>query len=393
MNEKKISLLLILGSITAFGPLSIDMYLPAFPQISREFGATLSRVELTLAAFFAGLAIGQLFYGPLSDRFGRKKPLYAGLLIYLFSSYMCASTSSIEALIVFRFLQALGSCSGMVISRAIVRDLYQTQDSARVFSTLMLIMGAAPILAPLIGGYISLHFSWRWLFWLLVFLSSGVLVAIFHFLPETKSPNPQYTLKHALRTYAVILKDQKFMGYALSGGCAQAGMFAYITGSPFVFINFFKIPSQYFGLIFGANAFALIVFSQINGKLVHYYDLHQILKKVYGCLLIISIGLLVAGLKGSHYLMLAVPLFFYIGLLGLVFPNSMAQALSGHGQNAGSASSLVGTIQFTLASIASSLVSSFHANGPLTMTAIMTFFGISAFLLFKTMVDGPIKEI
>lgn len=385
-------LLLVLGSVTAFGPLSIDMYLPAFPEISKEFNAPISTVELTLAVFFMGLAAGQMIYGPLSDRFGRKKPLYVGLIIYIISSFLCATATNINSLIVYRFLQSLGSCAGMVISRAIVRDMFPPQDSAKVFSTLMLIIGAAPILAPMLGGLVTQYLSWHWLFYILVLLSSLSLMGVHFFLPETRSSDHSYKIKNVFKTYAHILKDKKFIGYALAGGSAQAGMFAYITGSPFVFIQYFGIPAKYYGLLFGVNAFALITFSQVNARVVHRHSLQKILKVVFSIVLLLSFALIIAGLVGNHFLFVAVPLFFFIGSIGMISPNTVAAALSDQGKNAGSASALIGTLQFTLAALSSAVVSSFHASNAIVMTSVMGGFGIMSFLFYYYIVVKKVNQ-
>ncbi len=390
--KSHLPLLLILGSVTAFGPLSIDMYLPAFPEISRQFNTSISNVELTLAVFFLGLATGQVIYGPLSDRFGRKKPLYAGLIIYTISSFLCAQAQDINSLIVFRFLQSLGSCAGMVISRAIVRDMFPPQDSAKVFSTLMLIMGAAPILAPIAGGAITQYLDWHWLFYFMSAASFCSLLGMHFFLKETKEDDPGYEFKNILKTYTLILKDKKFLGYALAGGAAQAGMFAYITGSPFVFIEYFGIPSQYYGLIFGTNAFALITCSQINGRMVSKHSLKTILKNVFFIIMLLALCLIASGYIGGHFLVVGVPLFFYIGLLGMVFPNTTASALSDQGKHAGSASALIGTLQFSLAALASTMVSSFHATDARVMTSIMGGFGMLAFCAYYFIVVKKVNR-
>lgn len=386
-------LLLVLGSVTCFGPLSIDMYLPAFPQISTDFGVSLSQVELTLAIYFLGLASGQIFYGPLADRYGRRKPLLAGVFIYVLASFFCATANSIESLIFFRFLQSLGSCAGMVISRAVVRDMFKPQESARVFSTLMLITAAAPILAPIIGGFIIQYFNWHWLFYILTFLSSLALIGVYFFLPETATPNKDYQFKHVFKTYLAISKDKKFLGYALAGGAAQAGMFAYITGSPFVFIEYFGIPSKYYGFIFGTNAFALITAAQINSRLVQKIELRKIFKIIFLSILFAGFALTLMGLIATHFLMIAIPLFFYIGIMGMVFPNTTAAALSDQGKNAGSASALIGSIQFSCAALASTIVSALHATTPVAMTSVMGVCGTLSFLFYYFIVVKKVNRV
>ena len=287
-------LVVILASLTAFAPLSIDMYLPSFTQIAAEFGTDVSKVELSLASFFIGLSLGQLFYGAAADRFGRKKPLYVGLIIYCAASVLCIFAPNVETLIALRFFQALGACSGIVIARAIVRDLFDHSESARFFSLLMLVMGVAPILAPLIGGYVALFFGWRAIFVIVAGISGICLLAVYGFLPESKAADKSVRIDKIASIYLSILRDRKFLGFTLAGGLAQAGMFAYITGSPFVFIQLFGIPSEHYGWIFGANALGLIALSQINARLTKTYNPTKILR---ACLLITAVvsGLLIAA--------------------------------------------------------------------------------------------------
>ncbi|RZA14283.1 MAG: Bcr/CflA family efflux MFS transporter, partial [Proteobacteria bacterium] len=304
-------LVFILATLTAFGPLSIDMYLPAFPQIASDFRTSISTVQLSLTSFFIGLALGQVFYGPVIDRYGRKPPVYFGLVVYGLASVLCALSPNAETLIFGRFLQALGGCAGMVVSRAIVRDLYEERDAARVFSLLMLVMGVAPILAPIVGGYITLHWGWHAVFGLLSVISLVCLLAVYAVLPETRGPNPSIKLSSALQTYASIAKSRRFMGYTISGALVQAGMFAYITGSPFVFIELFKIPAENYGWIFGSNAFGLIAASQINVRLLKKTSPETILKYSFGILALASVSLVLATVAGLGFWGLVVPLFIY----------------------------------------------------------------------------------
>jgi MFS transporter, DHA1 family, multidrug resistance protein len=376
----------ILASLTAFAPLSIDMYLPSFPKIAEEFVIPDATVELSLASFFVGLAIGQLFYGTATDRFGRKQPLYVGLTIYFIASIICAFSRNIEILIVARFFQALGACGGIVIARAMVRDLFDHQESARVFSLLMLVMGVAPILAPLIGGYVALFFGWRAIFFVVAAVSLAVLAAVIFVLPETKAPNREVTIGNTFQNYWRILKDREFLGFTLTGGFAQAGLFAYITGSPFIFINIFGVPSEQFGWVFGANAVGLIGFSQLNGKLLRTRNPDDILRKcliftAIFCLLLIAAGVLNLGFWG-----VAIPLFMFVASLGMVFPNSTAGALSKQGAMAGTASALLGSLQYALAAVSSTLVSSLNNGTTLPTTALIGGSGILTFLTFTFLI-------
>ncbi len=373
-------LVIILASLTAFSPLSIDMYLPSFPNIAADFGTSVARVELSLATFFIGLACGQLLYGTATDRFGRKKPLYVGLSVYCAASLVCAFAPNVETLIALRLFQALGACGGIVIARATVRDLFDHSESARVFSLLMLIMGVAPILAPLIGGYVALFFGWRVIFVVVSVISAVCLMAVYRFLPETKKPNPNVRLGKAFGIYLKVLKDREFLSFALAGGFAQAGMFAYITGSPFVFIKLFGVPAEYFGWIFGSNALGMIALSQVNAKLVRSVNPTRILRVCLSITAIFSLMLIFAGLFNLGFWGVVIPIFLYVASLGMILPNSTAGALSGQSENAGSASALIGTLQYGLAAVASSLVSYLGNGTTLTMTALIGICGITAFL-------------
>lgn len=379
-------LILLLASLTAFGPLSIDMYLPAFPAIAENLNVPLSSVQMSLASFFIGLATGQIFYGPITDRFGRKKPLYVGLGIYALASLVCAFTKNVEMLILFRFLQALGSCAGVVISRAIVRDLFTHQETARVFSLLMLVMGVAPILAPFFGGYISEFFGWRAIFALMVIISTSCIVMLAIFLPETHQPDQRVHIKDSLKNYMQIIKDRHFMGYALAGGAAQAGLFAYITGSSFVFINLFGIPAKSFGWVFGSNAIGLIACSQINARLLKRLSYDVILEKIFVVLGVLGVVLALAGIFNWGFWGLAIPLFLFIAALGMTFPNATAGAMATQRKAAGSASALLGTLQYGIAALSSAAVSRLHDGTTLPMCAMIGFCGVLALALHRLLV-------
>lgn len=270
MRPPKTELLIVLGALTAFAPLSIDMYLPAFPQMEIALAASTDAIRHTLAAFFLGFALGQASYGPVTDRFGRKPPLYFGLGLYILASIGCALAPSAEVLTVLRFVQAVGACSGMVIARAMVRDLFEPKDAARAYSSLMLVTGLAPILAPIIGGIVLLWAGWTAIFWLLACYAVLALAAVHFRFPETHPADPSRPLAfgRAAADYGRIIVDRRYLGYAAGGGLGMAGMFAYIAGSPFVFIDLYGVPAQDYGWLFGLNALGFVVAAQVNGRLL-----------------------------------------------------------------------------------------------------------------------------
>ena len=247
--SKSFRVILILGLLTAIGPFSIDMYLPAFPAIAKDLNTSIAQVMLSLSSFFIGISAGQLIYGPLLERFGRKIPLYAGLCLYLLASVGCAMASTIDSLIAFRFLQAIGGCAGMVTSRAIVRDLFEVKDIAKIFSTLMLVVAISPIIAPTVGGYVTAAFSWRIVFVILIVVNLIIIAGVYFLLPESKSGNPNHSLKPlaVFRDFFVIITNPQFYVFALTGGVASAGLYAYISGSPYVFMNIFRVSEKQYG--------------------------------------------------------------------------------------------------------------------------------------------------
>ncbi len=388
MVPSRLRLTFILGALSAFAPMSIDMYLPSLPAIAREFGATTASVQLTLSAFFLGLAIGQVLYGPLADRFGRKPPLYFGLTLYVLASVGCALATSIESLVALRFVQAFGGCAGVVIARAAVRDLFDQQGSARMLSMMMLVMGAAPMLAPLAGGWLAATVGWRAIFWTLS--GFGIACAVFTLtgLPETR---PGYTVRPgvgaALRGYGRLLADRRFLGYTLAGGFAQAGMFAYISGSPFVFIEVYGVPSEAYGWLFGVNALGLITASQVNARLVARLGSDRLLARANAANALFGLALVVVAWTGiGGFAGLLVPLFGYIASLGFSFPNAAAGAMAPFPEQAGSASALLGTVQFSIAAGAGAVVGMSHDATALPMAVVIAACGVTAFVVQRSLV-------
>jgi DHA1 family bicyclomycin/chloramphenicol resistance-like MFS transporter len=389
IRRRHSELIVLLGALTAFAPVSIDMYLPALPTIGLAFKAAAGQVQLSLAAFFLGLAVGQAFYGPISDRFGRKQPLYAGLVLFAIASAGCALSTSIDMLIVLRFFQALGACSGQVIARAVVRDLFEPRESARVFSLLLLVMGVSPILAPLVGGQILQWFEWRVVFWVITALAVFGLAGVILRVPETHREENKRSLNlgKVLGVYYELVTDRTFIGYAVTGALAMAGLYTYIVATPFVFIELFHVPSNRFGIFFGINAIGLIAASQVNVRLIRRFDTDMIIRKVLvvevatGFLLLAGTVAGVIGLPGT-----AVLLFVYIASVGCLFPNTTALAMAAHGNKAGSASALVGTLQFTLAAIAASAVGAANNGTALPMAAVIAACAAAAFLFYHSLV-------
>ena len=374
--DKKVPLWLwLLGLLTAIGPLTIDMYLPSFPSISADLQVPQSRVELTVSTYLLGLALSQLFYGPIADRYGRKKPLLGGLAIYMLATIGCALASSVEYLLFFRCIQACGAAAAMVIPRAVIRDQLNTRDSAMAMSMMMLIMGVAPILAPLMGGYLSPVTGWRGLFAVMLFYSAIMFVLAIFRLRETMPAEKAVPLhlRTIGRNYAGLLRDRNYMGFSLAGGIGMSGLFAYISVSPTVFINMYGVPQQHFGLFFGLNAFGLIVGSQISARLLRIHSPLGILRTALtcGCLsILIGLGLSLAGML--NLTLLTLTLLGFTTSLGFILPNATALALKDQGHRLGVASALMGCLQFLFGTLSSSIVSS-----SLDHTAVPLFVGLA----------------
>lgn len=358
----KLRVLLILGWLSAFGPMAIDFYLPTFPTLAKYFATDVEHIQLSLASYFTGIALGQLVYGPMADRFGRRWPLLVGVVLFTLASLACALAQSLEWLIVARFVQALGGCAGMVISRAVVRDLCDPLQSAKVFSKLMLVMGVAPILAPIGGGLLLELFGWQSVFYGLMLFSALCLLGVLLWLPETQSTNlPRPPLRGALSRYMALLGDRLLIGHGMTGGIAMAGMFAYIAASPFIFIELYGVSPQHYGWLFGLNAAGFILSAQLNGWLLRLHGPGYWLQRTVWIFLASALVLLVVSLSQPKELWpLLVPLFICIASLSCILPNATACAMAGQGNHAASASALIGSLQFTVAAGASALVGALH---------------------------------
>ena len=382
-KRQRTVLILILGFIAMLGPFSIDMYLPGFKAVANDLDTEISRVSLTLTSYFIGISIGQLFYGPLLDRYGRLKPMMVGMSIYLVSTLVAALSPNIDWLIGSRFFMAIGGCSGMVATRAIIRDRFDGNDVARVFSALILVMGAAPIIAPTIGGYVVSQFGWRSIFYILVGISAAILILVRFVLKESKEEDKTVSLnyKKVARGYWEVLSNKQFLLYGLAGSLSMAGLFTYISGSPFVLMKIFGFDETTYGWVFGINASFFIIGSQINGIILKKHDILKITKISAGIFLIIGI-LISISLVGNFldkwgFIILLMGFMF---MLGFINPNTMALSLLPFQINAGMASALNGSLRMLSGALASGMIGWFHDGTMKPMFVIMTSFTVLVFV-------------
>jgi DHA1 family bicyclomycin/chloramphenicol resistance-like MFS transporter len=367
-------IILILGALATISPFSIDMYLPGFPAIAKDLSTSISQVQLSLTSYLVGISAGQLLYGPLLDRFGRKSPLYVGLVVYLLASLACAFTTSVESLIAMRFLQALGGCAGMVAAQALVRDLFPVNKTAQVFSLITLVIAVSPMVAPTVGGYVTAAFGWHYVFIILAIITAMILLGIHFALPEGKQPDPSISLrpKPVLKNFLTVLKQPQFLVYALVGGVATAAPFAYIAGSADVFMNIYHVSEQMYGWIFAFLAFAMIGSTQLNHFLLKRFKSQQIInftlfyQSVVGVLLVLGT---LYGWYGMYSLILL--MFVFLTGQGLTNPNATALSLAPFSKHAGSASALMGSFRMAMGGLVSAVVSVLHNNTAIPMVSVM----------------------
>lgn len=371
-----------LGVLSAMGAFSIDMYLPGFPDIAKDLNTTIAHITLSITSFFIGISIGQLVYGPLLDKYGRKKPLYVGLVVYLVTSIACAYAPSANALIGIRFLQALGSCAGMVASRALVRDIFPVNENAKIFSLLMLVLAISPIIAPTLGGYVTAAFGWQSIFFILASISAVTILLVHFTLPNGREPNTSLSLlpRHVTKDFLVVAKVPQFYTYAFAGAIASSGLYAYVAGSPFVFMEIYKVSEKHYGWIFAIIAMGLISASQVNTLLLRKYSSEQIIRVTlfFQCLagisLVIGTYFNLLDLYSTIFLIL-----IFLSTQGFAFPNSSALSLAPFSGNAGTASALMGAIQLGIGAVSTALVSLFNNGTAMPMSAIMCACAIISF--------------
>jgi DHA1 family bicyclomycin/chloramphenicol resistance-like MFS transporter len=372
----------------ATGPLALDMYLPALPTLEAEFAASTARVQHTVSAYLFGMALGQLAFGPLTDRFGRKRPLLAGLGIFALASAGCALAHSIDSFVLLRFAQALGGSAGMVVIRAVIRDRFDAIQSARVLSLMMLVMGVAPILAPLAGGWLLVNGSWHWIFLVLAAYALFCVVAVFLFLEESHPPQSRTsTVRRALAGVVPLTRDRRFLGPNLVFMAAFGAFFAYLAAAPFVFIRFFSVPADRFGWYFGANALGFIAVSQLNRRLVAGRGPRQVLGWGVYLLCVAALLLVACALTGiAGFAGVFGALFLAIASLGLIASNALAVALAPFGDRAGGASSLLGASQALTGVVASAAVGWIHAKGAVPMAVVVAACAAISFVSYALLV-------
>jgi DHA1 family bicyclomycin/chloramphenicol resistance-like MFS transporter len=383
-TSNRFSLILLLGLLSALGPLSIDMYLPGFPVIAADLQTSVDRVSYSLSGYFIGVCVGQMLWGPLLDRFGRKRPLLMGLGIYMLASLGCAVSGSIEMLIGFRFLQALGGCVGMVAPRAVVRDVFPVSESAKIFSMLILVIGVSPIVAPTAGSFFITAFGWHSVFLVLAVMSVLLLLAVIFFLSESKGPDPDFSLRPRpiVTKFLLVMREPQFYTYALTGAVASAGLYAYLSGSPFVFMQLFQVSEQHYSWIFALVAAGLIGSSQLNNVMLKKYSSAQIVRTALTVQAVVGLLLAMGTAAGWVNLYVTIFLIFlYLCCQGFSFPNASALSMAPFSKEAGSASALMGAVQMGIGAFASALVGVFFNNTALPMTAVMAGCALLAVLI------------
>ncbi|MGN5753468.1 multidrug effflux MFS transporter [Acinetobacter calcoaceticus] len=383
-RQYSIGWIMLLALLTALGPLSIDMYLPALPQMAHDFGVSTQMVANTLPAYFFGLAVGQLVYGPLSDRIGRKKPLYFGLTLYAIASLFCVLATNEWGLIAARILQALGGCVGVVMARAAIRDKLDVQGSAQAFSSMMIVMGLAPILAPMIGAWILIWFPWQAIFIALSIVGVICWLCVHFFFKETLANDKRLKLSlyQVVTLYAAIFKDASFRLPMFAGCLTGAALFCYISSAPAVFMDQYGLNQQEFAYVFGLNAFGIMLMSSLNKHLTSRVEITKRLKagslvQVTGAIIVFIAGLIPA----APLWLVMLGLFLAISGIGLTGPNAMALAMSKQGARAGTASAIMGSMQFACGLLGGVLLNFLIWSASLNMGVMMVLFTLSGFIV------------
>lgn len=374
-NKKNSSILIvfILGALSTITPFAIDLYLPAFSQIATEFHTTTAEISLSVSSYFIGMAIGQMLYGPLLDRYGRKKPLYAGISLFLVACVGCIQSRDVTMLVAFRFLQALGGSVAWVTAIAMVRDFFPVEKSSKIFSLLVLIIGVSPLLAPTIGGFISDAWGWRAVFIALIALASMVITLVHFLLPDGREPDLTVSLKAKpmVLTFMSILQEPQFYTYSLAGAFSFASLFIYVAGSPVIFMEYYKVSPKAYGGIFALLSVGFIGASQLNIYLTQKfrsYDIFKVALIIQLFASLVFLGLVLSGAIGFYSTI--VMLFICLSCVGAMNPNATALAIAPFNNNIGSASALLGCFQIGVAALASTGVGLFHSTDSLPVVVL-----------------------
>ncbi|MGH2328130.1 multidrug effflux MFS transporter [Campylobacter taeniopygiae] len=371
---KKLKLIVILALMSSIAPLSTDMYLPALSHVQQSFQTSSFLTQLSLASFFIAFALGQLIYGSLSDVFGRKIPALIGILFFILSSFFCVIIDNIYAFIALRFFEALGGCAGVVIARAIINDLFEIKEATGIFALMMVFSSLAPMLSPTFGGFLLEYFSWHSIFATLFALGITLFLMILFGLKESApkvADKKQLCPYEAFKKYKIVLSDKAFFICVICVSFALAAMFAYIAGSSFVFTQFFGISEQKFALIFGANAFGFVICANINARLVLKFESKKILSKALVVMLLSTIVLLVNACFFPNLFLFEFSLFTSIAMLGFIAPNTVTLAMARFKENSGTASAILGAMQFGFAGAISYIVGAINANTPIILALVM----------------------
>ncbi|MFD1096568.1 multidrug effflux MFS transporter [Salegentibacter chungangensis] len=372
-KKKEAIILLVLGTMIALGPFSIDAYLPGFKRIAEDFNTSVANVGLTLTSYFIGISLGQLAYGPIMDKFGRKKPLLIGLGIYFLAAISCFLSPNLTWLIISRFFLAVGAAAGMVAAKAVVRDIFPVNEVAGAISVLMLIMGGAPIIAPTVGSFIIEGMGWKIIFLFLALFSFLMILSVYRFLPESIEPDKmvELNLNKVLRKYFGILTHEKFWSFSIAGSFTIGAMFAYISDAPRLFMSNFDLSQKEFGMLFGINAAGLILGSQINRLFLRRFTTFQI--TFFNSIVLVGLAslFLVNSLIGPNFYATVGLLFSILFLLGFQNPNTTALSLEPFATKAGRASALIGSLKMILGALASFAISLFHTSSVLPLAVIL----------------------
>lgn len=378
-SNPQLWVMIVLSALMGFGSISTDLYLPALPTMANSLHANAGDVELTISGYLIGFSLGQLFWGPVGDRFGRRRPVAFGLVLFCIGSAGCALSPDVWSMIGWRIVQALGACSGVVLARAMVRDLYAQDRAAQMLSTLITVMAVAPLIGPLLGGQILLAASWRAIFWLLVGVGLVTLAALFT-VPETLPPErrSQSSWTGMVTGYGVLLRDKRVIAYAVAGGVFYAGIYAYIAGTPFAYISYYHVPAQLYGLLFAASILGIMAANVANARLAQRLGSDRLLLVGASGAAVFGIASIVAATTGWGGLTgLAVPLFLYCAMSGLIVANSIAGALGLHPERAGAASAFVGAIHYGVGIFGSAMVSLLADGTPRALGLVVAVGGVS----------------